>query len=93
MRPPKLSPDSYLRLLTIGDGAPGRAPSEDAVTVVRGVGGDVAHIRGELETGRVALTVVVDCELFSPDEIDRIIAWVRRAAERKRQPVPLQLAR
>lgn len=90
MRPPKLSSDSYLRLLEIGQaGDPAREP----VTIVRDVGGDVAQIRAELLSGRVVLAVSVDCELFTDAEIDRIIEWVRRAAELKRGAAPLRLAR
>lgn len=92
MRPPKLSPDSYLRLFSIGSATERGAPPE-CVTIVRDVGGDVAQIRGELPSGRVVLAVTVDCEFFTEAEINRVIDWVRRAAEGKQGGAALRLAR
>lgn len=92
--PPTLSPDSYLRVLRIGEQADQGPPAlPDAVTVVRDVGRDVAQIRGELASGRVVLAVAVDCELFTEAEVSRIIEWVRRATDRKRGRADLRIAR
>lgn len=82
MRKGVKTPGAFIRLLAPRQTARAESP-DTSVIVSKTVGDGVLRIAARFSDGRSPLEICFDRRLFSDEETDRLVEWVRRVARRK----------